>query len=277
MSVSEIDFDGLLDWSFPVARKAVPAWMKEIPKCISSMRECSFRKKARKICASSKIFRTEGAQIPNGRIGGINGINTAMKDAAHYAGYFSKIAKNYCIEWVYNASHSLIVDAVETVFLNYRSLSSPASLLKSLWKRFHKEHKQNPKAKYLQLCHSQGAAHVKNALITLPEEVRKRIIVVAIAPAAIVPNGLCFESYNYASRRDLIHYGEILADLVLAPQKIKADFEAYKELILLDPPPEADLFDHAFLSPTFEVVIARHIDNYLKANIINDLESQINQ
>ena len=35
-------------------------------------------------------------------------------------------------------------------------------------------------------CHSQGVIHVRNALIDYPEELRQRILVVAISPGGYI-------------------------------------------------------------------------------------------
>ena len=74
--------------------------------------------------------------------------------------------------------------------------------------RFHEEHRDDLDAKYLQLCHSQGAIHVKNALLESAKEIQNRVIVVAISPACDYFKSLCFDSFNYASNRDVIPLGE---------------------------------------------------------------------
>ena len=44
-----------------------------------------------------------------------------------------------------------------------------------------------PQAKFLEICHSGGADHLKNALLTSPESVQQRIVALAIAPSVIIP------------------------------------------------------------------------------------------
>ena len=76
---------------------------------------------------------------------------------------------------------------LEILTMNYLGYSPhTAALLRKTFTDFHEANKDNPNAKYLQLCHSQGALHLRNALQGLPQEIRDRVIVLAIAPAAII-------------------------------------------------------------------------------------------
>ncbi len=93
------------------------------------------------------------------------------------------------------------------------------------WEHFHATH--GPKAKLFQTCHSGGGIKVRNALWASPKAVRNRIIVLAIAHGAIVPEELCFQSFNYASENDWIYRFDYYG---FARIKGYAD-----ELILLDP------------------------------------------
>lgn len=215
--------------------------------------------------AQTVVFETTGKELLQGRIGGINGIGNLLEDAVNHANFLSNAAGNYKVEWVYNCSHSAPVDVALAILINYKGASANRELLRENWLRFHEEHVNAPDAKYMQFCHSQGAAAVKLELAALPKEIRNRIIVVALAPAAVIPKSLCFESYNYSSKRDPVPYGEIAADLVFSPLKTFQDLKDFKELILLDPHPEAPFFDHAFNSPTFAKVIAEHIEKFIKS------------
>jgi hypothetical protein len=111
---------------------------------------------------------------------------------------------------------------------------------------------RNPTAKFLEICRSGGATQIKTALEHSSELVRQRIIVLAIAPSVIIPDELCFKSYNYMSRRDFVTITDI-------PGLIKYG----GQLKLLKPHPDAGLHDHAFLSPTFKENIQLHIRNTL--------------
>ena len=113
---------------------------------------------------------------------------------------------------------------------------------------------------------------MRNALMDAPREIRDRIIVVAIAPAATITDDLCFKAFNYASKNDIVPKGEILYGaivdcLVPLPFRHHMDdaYERQQEnLVLLDPAPGAGCLDHDFQSPTFEPIIRGHMEDYLK-------------
>lgn len=218
----------------------------------------------------STVFEVPGTKLKRGCIGGINGIGNNLEEAQKNASYLSQLSRNHHIEWTHNRSHSALVDTAE-VLLNFLYYSAPAKLLKENWEKFHEEYKNDSSAKYLQYCHSQGAIHVRNALAAVSPEIRDRIIVVAIAPAVIVPDDLCFSSFNYASKNDPIPItegaltGALQIGLDAPPVRTIEMFskEVYKELILLDPHPDAPKFDHAFTSPTFKDVIEEHLKSYI--------------
>jgi len=126
----------------------------------------------------------------------------------------------------------------------------PVKLLKQTWNDFIATHE--PGDKFLQFCTSGGATEVKIGLLTSPKEVRDRIIVVAWAPACIIPKELCFESYNYVSKRDFVPYFDI------------EGYRKYKDqLTRVEPHPDAPFFDHGWESPTNTVIIEKHIERYL--------------
>lgn len=234
---------------------------------------------------TSFTFRTRGDTHQSMRIGGINGIGNSLYDAVVNAEYLKSFTKGFAVEWVYNCTHNILVDAAEAVLLNMLGYSpNNEKLLQENWLAFHEENKNNPHAKYLQNCHSQGVIHVKNALEGIPKEVRERVIVIAIAPATIVPSDLCYKSYNYASKSDLVpnagiylnmsknividHLTEIHVGTNKDSQEIK---NLHNELILFDPHPDAQGIDHNYQSRTYFKVLLHHIEDYLnRRGIYND-------
>lgn len=221
----------------------------------------------------SSRFSILGKCFAHLEIGGINGIATNLNDAQAHAEYLSKLANGYSVEWVHNCSHAPLIDLAEVVTMNYLGISPNTSLLlQDSWKIFHHRNLNNPDAKYLQFCHSQGAIHVRNALQNLPKEIRDRVIVVAIAPAAIISKELCFDSFNYASKNDIVNYGELCwasgfdTMEVGISKTVERLIELRNQLILLEPHPGSTGMDHDFQSLTFRRIIADHIDDYLRRN-----------
>lgn len=217
----------------------------------------------------SHLFTTAGERQTSCQIGGINGINTSVDNAVSHADYLGKLSSGRSVDWIYNNSHGALGDLTEVFTQNYLG-SSPntASLLIDNWVAFDEKNKDNPTAKYLQFCHSQGTIQVRNALAKAPQEIRDRVMVVAIAPAAVVPDDLCFKSFNYASKRDIVPFGELVfagaldTNEVGSSRAVEMVLEHRKQLILLDPHPDATGIDHDFQSPTFLGTIRRHLEDY---------------
>jgi hypothetical protein len=203
---------------------------------------------------------------PQYRIFGINGIGTSLDEALGHGDYLSdSIVNGECI-WVYNKTNDIDFDILETLVFNYGGISiNTAAELKDNWTKFHELNLKNPKLKCLQFCHSQGALHVKNALRGCPQEIRDRVIVVAIAPASVIPKDLCYESYNYVSSRDAVPYGELIYDAIFKPHHFGLSLKHLKELILLPAHPDESLFDHGIRSKTFRETIEGHISGFEKA------------
>jgi hypothetical protein len=201
----------------------------------------------------SRTFTVGFIDYPKAGIGFINGIDNTLAESIYTAQKISEYAQNAKVHLVYNASHGLLADVMECAIGHLRIKTPPVELLKNTWSNFIATH--GPDEKFLQICHSGGSIHVINALRASPKEVQQRIIVEAYAPAAIVPKELCFDSFNYVSKRDFVTYLDVLG---------------YKkhgnELVRLDPHPEAPFFDHSAGSPTFVQKNKDHINQYLKGD-----------
>ncbi len=226
--------------------------------------------------STSGRLPTLGPQNPDLLVMGINGINTSANDALSHQAYLSRLLNGRVpSDFIYNRSNGVFVDLFEVFALNYFGVSpnTESELLKS-WQEFANLHKDNPGKKILQHCHSQGAIHVYNALKSAPQELKDRIIVVAIAPAITIPKAMCYDSFNYASNRDIVPLGEVVftAGIVGAHPDLEPSeawtmlLENRKELILLEPHTNATGIDHDFQSPTFQPSIERHLNNHYNCN-----------
>jgi hypothetical protein len=224
----------------------------------------------------SSYFKIEGAIRDSILITFINGMGNLFEEAQMNAKHLQKLcAFNPSIEGIYNHTNGRLIDALEIFNLNYKGYSPiTQDLLIQKWTEFYQQNKDNSEAKVLHFCHSQGAIHTKNALLHLPEEVRSRVIVVAIAPATVISRSLCHASFNYASRNDIVPCGELLAAYWRACDIGEMEREEMlinisnmqNELIWLTPHDKAGKFDHEFQSPTFAYVIRFHLDKYDKGD-----------
>jgi RHS repeat-associated protein len=219
------------------------------------------------ICGSAPL-QVGSYDLQNGAIGFINGINNTRSEFIESAYNLSQYAHNAKIYGIYNAKNfsgsigkkltgafnsivSIGTDIAECGLGRIGLHTPPVQLLKNQWAHFAMTY--GPDAKFLQICHSGGADHVKNALISSSEATRQRIIVLAINPSVIIPRKLCFQSHNYMSRRDFVTSLDIIGRLRYG-----------NELHILEPHPNAKFWDHEFASPTFTGTIKRHIKDYIE-------------
>ena len=104
------------------------------------------------------------------------------------------------------------------------------------------------------ICHSQGAIHVRNALLDYSPSLRERILVVAIAPGAYIYRKTCAKVIHYRAKpwRDFV------------PRIDKAGAKrAQGTIIDLDSHADARMFDHEFASPTYMRRLRQHLLNYV--------------
>ncbi len=227
---------------------------------------------------SSQVFVIAGKHRPDQLIVGGPGMNTSSVEARERGDYLSKLSNGSQVVVVHNACGPIPFDALYTVgqAINITSPATVADYQKIL-QQFHSNNQDNPHAKCFIIPHSRGTIALKKALENSPPEIRNRALVVAIAPAVVIPDELCFKSFNYASKNDpvphLLHNylhsslnnvaDEGIADL--RPQLEVLEKEQ-AQLVLLDPHPEGSYFGHEFEDPIFEKVLERHITAYLEGN-----------
>lgn len=218
----------------------------------------------------SRKFTLHGKESSGLQIGWINGVGNSFDESKDNGSYLQKLTGGYTVCGIYNCSHTAPVDVLEAGVLNYPGFSPNTSrLLQNDWKSFHEANLCRPHAKFLQVCHSQGAIHVRNALENLPEAIRDRVIVIAIAPAAVVPKRLCFKSFNYASEKDFIYKLEpspasttpLRIDSLMVPA-LGESAEERVELIILEAHSNDKGIDHEFQSPTYQPVLDRILAKY---------------
>lgn len=202
---------------------------------------------------SCEIFHLALPEIEHGEVGFVNGMNHKPPRAVRCGAFLSKWANDHRVYVVYNPTGGFWPDLHKCfVELYHFRVTEPVRKLHQKWDLFFNRCKQDEK--FLQFCHSQGTIQVRNALLCYPPHLRKRIIVVAIAPAAYISEDLCASVYHYASRRDIVpsidHRGRA---------------RCKETLVTLTPHRRAAFFDHHFLSPTYQDVIHFHLTDYVKS------------
>ena len=110
---------------------------------------------------------------------------------------------------------------------------------------------------------------MRNALILAPQEIRDRVIVVAIAPAAVVPKKLCFDSVNYACKTDIVPKAELVVESVLdllhreGLTHIIEALEKQDQIIWVEPHPDSKGMGHGFQDPTYLELIESHLVEHM--------------
>jgi len=198
------------------------------------------------------IFELGCPEPPSGEMAFINGINHKPPRAVKCSALVSALGGGYNVFTVYNPTDGLLGDLRKCYFELFKfHASPPTEKLHEKWDRFFDIYTNNEK--FLQFCHSQGAIQVRNALLRYPMQKRKRIIVVAIAPAAYIPQTICCAAFHYVSRRDIVpHFDR------------RGRRHCADSTIVLTPHRDAAFFDHHFLSPTYRPAIRHHLQEYLE-------------
>lgn len=190
---------------------------------------------------------------PNKGITFCNGIMNSFNESYESAKHISQLGGGALVGGIHNSTHGLSNDLYECfVSLFFFRGTQPSKLIQQEWDDFFA--KNDSDAVLLHFCHSQGAILTRNALNDYPEELRKRIIVVAIAPAAYISPDLCNEVHHYVSNRDFIPYFDF-----------RGRVECKDTIHYLEADKKAGIWDHSFNSPTYQDTIQRHLDAYLNS------------
>ncbi|MES2198700.1 MAG: RHS repeat-associated core domain-containing protein [Chlamydiota bacterium] len=206
----------------------------------------------------SKIFDLsdlETIDSPNIGIGWINGINNTYAESRESALYLSKLSQGYNIHAVYNATHGASADVKEAKQGLKHIATTPVRLLHKLWNDFFDN--SSEEATFLMICHSQGAIHVRNALLDYPPNLKSRITVVAVAPAAYIYRVSCAGATHYRASR--------LRDPIPRIDQQGAKREG-DSIIELTSAPGAPFFDHPINSPTYQQDMLIRIAKYTKSS-----------
>ena len=178
--------------------------------------------------------------------------NTCLLLVYAFAKRISEYADDSFVYHVHNASHNKFFDLLDCAAGFIRASSPPVNLLVNLWKELDKLHP--PHVKFFHVCHSQGSLETRNSLEFLPKSIRERIIVLAIAPATIIPKKMCHRSFNYATRLDIVPYIDLYNRI-----RYRKQITILKSHSSVSP-----WMDHSFNSPTYDKPIKDRLTEYLQ-------------
>lgn len=209
---------------------------------------------ASQVCKPT-LYDLQRRELPRGRIGYINGINTYFDQAKGDAAKISdNCAQGYNFYNVYVAANGRKTDLFRIIMGHSGIATQGVKLLHEQWANFFD--KSDPDEKFLQICHSAGSIDVFNALKDLPQEMQKRIIVLAAAPAYIIPKELCHKVYNYIIPSDHVPYW--------APNRHLIDSGSPEVVVLAEQPQNS----HDPHGDSYRREMQHHIDTFIRTNDI---------
>jgi hypothetical protein len=146
------------------------------------------------------LYRQE---LERGQIGFINGMactrENTERDATRISDDSSQRRNIHC---VYSATTRNHDRDIASGILGCGGIATPAvPLLLNQWQDFFEK---DTGSRFLQLCTSRGSIEVNNALTLLPPELQRRLIVITIAPACLIPADRAFRVFNLVIPSDVV-------------------------------------------------------------------------
>jgi RHS repeat-associated protein len=198
----------------------------------------------------SKFYYCGFNQVLEMGIGFMHGIMNDIYDAYKSAKTLSTLLDDHFVLHVDNSSRGFVYDIARSFFeLVFHVQTKSVKAQQKAWDAF----LLNSKGLYLHFCHSEGAIITRNAIETYPEELRQRIIIVAIAPAGYIDDKYAYSVIHYRSTRDIVPLLDVTGAI-----------RCRHSTVVLEPHKDAPLFDHSFDSPTYSKVKEYHINEYKK-------------
>lgn len=257
--LTNVDLFGLMTFSFSLQHVPVPNVLpniSEIAKCIKEWSTVFYVEKGR--IEKSCIFDLSAVGRRNLKGGSIhifvNGMDNTKEEATESALHISDLGEGVNVYVVYNSTGGRCADICEAIVERiFGGLSEPSVLAKDFildW-----SHTAPAGACCYVTGHSQGDIKLNNVLKVLPEEVAKRVYVLAIAPGAFIDRQLCGNVQHYVAAwyRDIVPWFD--------PYN---RFIARKNMIVLESKAGAQKHDHKFVSPTYDDAIKDFLADAIK-------------
>jgi hypothetical protein len=171
----------------------------------------------------SHVFDLGRPEIEGRQLRFHNGMYNTLEEAREHASRISDLTGGYNVHCTYSPTTGIPRDVV-SAFLSQSGVLNPSVLyLLEEWRDFFDKDDTN---NLCQICHSRGAIEVYNALDLLPENLRKRINVVALAPACLIPEGKAFRVRNLVNLLDPIAHVATGKDQISSPHTILSDLHS---------------------------------------------------
>jgi RHS repeat-associated protein len=192
-------------------------------------------------------------ELPGGlKVLYLNGINNEFGYAKKTATYISDLIGGYNVHGVYGATMGFYRDAESyNRGMRYED-TGRVPLLHEAWNAHLAKY---PDGRILQYVHSRGCVDARNALLCYPEDKRKQITIVAIAPGGYIYSETCAK---------VTHYRVSLRDDPIPYRDWRGWQREEHTIITLDSHEDAPLHDHSILSPTYRDVIKKEAELFIQ-------------
>ncbi len=204
--------------------------------------------------APSCAFQLDRAELALGQIGLHNGMYTSFTKAYNDACKLSTdCAQGHNLHCVYSATINPGWDVTSAVLGQGGIATPPVIKLLEQWQDFFEKEENG---RLLQICHSRGAVEVNNALSFLPEELKQRIIVIAVAPACLIAIDQAYKVINLVILADPTIQVAANRDLLDSEHTIKLDSHS------------DTINPHDMHGSSYRSKLAPMIDTYIRTNDI---------
>lgn len=199
----------------------------------------------------SCLFHLYRKELDSGCIGLHNGICSSLDDVKKSAYHISdRCGQGHNIYCTYSATVDVKTDFYSAA-LGQGKISTPGVFqLLERWNDYFEQDQSHP---LLQICHSRGAIEVYNALMHLPEEKRRRIIVIAVAPACFIPNTDAKKVVNLVIPSDFVPKVALHRHIPNPNTRVLDEHEDGKS-------------SHLLLGSSYLNALALLIDSYIRTN-----------
>lgn len=207
-----------------------------------------------------KAFQVGEKNFENCKILGVNGIMTPFSEAKRQAQEMSSSCKGYKVDWLYVPNHSLLQDLSQAhADLSYRATEETFLLRDQVLEYFNNS---SPTSQLYIQCHSKGTLSVRNMLLMIPSELKKRISIIAFAPAGYI---------NDTDLKNIQHFASPWDIVPMLDQKGREQALHRETLTLIEPNSKTPFWDHAIDSPTFTEAKAQWFERILENEAPQDV------
>jgi RHS repeat-associated protein len=209
---------------------------------------------------NSNIYRVKGSPFEHGGMSYTNGMQTDFPKAVQQAEYLSKLAGGREITLCHNDTKGYdkkgLIGDVADICLQNAHFDTKAVLATRTEMCHWVETHPNSNELYLKICYSKGCNITRQALSGIEDEnIRNRILVLAIEPGAYIDKNLCAGVLHLVSDRDYIPTIDIAGRMMA---------ERQGTIKYLHACPGAVGMDHDIFSKTYPSEIKNFMDAYIQ-------------